>query len=106
MKKIAIRLAVATAILSLVVSTALATMESPADSIGKEVRLYLKECATGRPLAFSSGSDLRGIFREGTLIKVTLNTWLGMWYLVESDDVYYWVPVKNIAFIEVIKETG
>lgn len=112
MKKIAISLAVAFVFLSLVVSTASATLYLneegkwkllkssylPADFIGREVKVYLKELATGRPLAFSSDSDLGGVFRQGTLIAVTLK-----YHLVESDDLYYWIPVENIALIEVIK---
>jgi len=94
MKKIAISLAVTFAILSLVVSTALASTfsaESPADSIGKEVKIHLKEWA--------SRSAYKGsVCAKGTLIRVTLE-----FYLVESDDLYYWIPVENIALIEVIK---
>ena len=92
MKKIAISLAVAFVILTLVVSTGLATIVSPRDAIGQEVKVYLKELAMGSTYLVGE------VFRHGTLTAVSSE-----WYLVESDGAYYVIPIDNIALMEVIK---
>ncbi len=98
MKKIAIFIVVAiifASLLALAVATPTVVRkfyaQSPADYIGEEVKIYLKEWAAGAPY-------IESVYAEGTLIKVTLK-----FYILESDDLYSLIPVDNTALIEVAK---